>query len=187
MYKNNTNRSINCNKKVNLINIFRQLWEQHIMWTRSFIISTASDLGDLQMVTQRLLRNPSDFSNELRQYYGYDAANKFESLLKDHLLIAAKLVNDAKSGDTKSVDEDRKKWVNNADQIADFLSEINPYWSKWEWKRMLYNHLQMTENEATYRLTSQYAADIAEYGEIQNQALKMADYMAQGIQKQFHI
>ena len=31
-----------------LMNRIRQLWEQHVYWTRFFIISTAADLGDLE-------------------------------------------------------------------------------------------------------------------------------------------
>ena len=187
MNRSSSSRPTNCNQQIDLINTYRKLWEQHIMWTRSFIISTAANLGDLQMVTQRLLRSPSDFANELRKYYGYEDSQKFETLLRAHLLIAAKLVNDAKAGDTMAVNTDRIRWHQNANEIADFLSGINPYWNNQEWKNMLYSHLQLTENEATYRLTSQYAADIAEYGEIENQAMKMADYMAEGIRKQFKL
>ena len=32
------------------------------MWTRSWIIDTVDQLGDLDAVTERLLRNPSDFA-----------------------------------------------------------------------------------------------------------------------------
>ncbi len=186
MYQSTSGNSVNCSKQIDLINTFRKLWTQHIMWTRSFIISTASNLGDLQLVTKRLLRNPGDFANELRQFYGNDVAKKFEALFTDHLLIAARLVNHAKNGDMEDVKDDRKKWYENADEIADFLASINPYWSKREWQAMMYDHLKMTENEATKRLTSQYAADIAQYDDIENGALKMADSMANGITKQFN-
>ena len=38
-----------------LMNRLRQLWGQHVYWTRFFIISTADQLEDLQTVTDRLL------------------------------------------------------------------------------------------------------------------------------------
>ena len=60
----------NLSTKINLINLFRELWEEHIMWTRSFIISTVSELDDIEYVTHRLLRNPTDFANVFRLYYG---------------------------------------------------------------------------------------------------------------------
>jgi len=156
------------------------------MWTRSFIISTASGLDDLELVTQRLLRNPTDFANVLRNYYGDEIAKRFETLLTDHLLIAASLVNNAKAGNTDAVNEDRKKWYKNADEIASFLSEINPYWSMKYFQSLLYEHLKMVEDEAIYRLNGKFASDIAIYEPMEAIALQMADLMAFGIINQFY-
>ncbi len=172
-------------RQLELVNTLRRLWMEHVMWTRSFIISTAANLPDLDAVTKRLLRNPADFAAILSRFYGEPNARKFESLLRDHLLIAAALVNAAKAGDTKTADEQRQKWYANADDIAAFLSEINPFWSRENWQAMLYDHLKMTENEAGQYLTGQYPASIEQYDSIQNQALRMADDMSYGIINQF--
>jgi phage terminase Nu1 subunit (DNA packaging protein) len=182
----NTNYKYTFNQ-VNLISILRKLWEQHVMWTRSFIISTAANLKDLDQVTKRLLRNPTDFANQLSKYYGNKKASDFEELLREHLLIAADLVNAAKAGRNNIVEEKRRKWYENADKIAAFLSSINPYWNEQQWKTMLHKHLEMTEREAVERLKGQFASDIMEYGNIEDQALMMADYMSQGIIRQFNI
>lgn len=168
-----------------LLNILRKLWEQHIMWTRSFIISTASDLEDLPFVTKRLLQNPDYFADVLRPFYGDDVANQFKELLKQHLIIAGDLVNVAKQGDTQKVNDARKRWYKNADDIAMFLATINPFWNQKQWQMLLYDHLKMTENEAVTRLTKAYEENVKQYDEIENEALKMADYMYYGIVKQF--
>jgi hypothetical protein len=187
MYTNNKDGTLRYGRQMDIVNTFRELWEEHIMWTRSFIISTVSDLGDLDLVTQRLLGNPEDFADVLRRFYGYDNSRKFEALFKNHLLLAAKLLNDAKAGDTQSVDADRAMWYKNADEIADFLAGANSYWDKKEWQNLLYDHLKMTEDEAVYRLNMQYKEDIANYDSIESQALNMADYMASGIINQFKL
>ena len=166
-------------------NAFRKLWFEHVVWTRSFIISTAADLGDRKAVTDRLLRNPSDFENVLKPFYGTEKAKRFNNLLTEHLTIAARLVNDAKAGNTEAVNEERRKWYANADEIADFLSGINPYWSKNEWMLMLHDHLKLTETEAVERLSGQYAQDVSLFDAIEDQALMMGDTMAEGIFKQF--
>jgi hypothetical protein len=67
------------------------------------------------------------------------------------------------------------------------LASINPNWSKNEWKMLLYDHLKMVESEAVLRLNSEYEKDIAQFDAIEDQALMMADYMANGIAKQFRI
>lgn len=174
-------------REIYLNSTFRKLWVQHVLWTRSFIISTAANLGDLQPVTRRLLQNPGDFADELRRFYGDAKAKEFAKLLTEHLLIAAKLVNDAKAGNKAAAEADRKSWYQNADNLADFLAEINPYWDRQVWRSMLYDHLKMTENEASLRLNGQFAGDVALFDSIESQALKMADYMVEGIRRQFHL
>lgn len=106
-----------------IMNLLRMLWEQHASWTRAFIVSAVAGLGDLDVVTQRLLRNPRDFANILKNYYGDEKAKEFEKLLSDHLLLAADLLNAAKAGDEGAADIARRKWYNNASEIASFFAD----------------------------------------------------------------
>ncbi|MGM9635764.1 MAG: acetylglutamate kinase [Candidatus Avispirillum sp.] len=171
-------------EQICLMNRLRLLWEQHVYWTRFFIISTAADLGDLKAVTDRLLQNPKDFADLFAPFYGNRAAQRLEELLTEHLLIAADLVNAAKKGEAESIDEIRRKWYDNADEIACFLSGLNRYWDESEWQSMLYSHLEMTEEEAVLRLQGDYEADIKTFERIEAEALQMADYMFCGIVRQ---
>ena len=171
--------------ELDLKNVMRKLWEQHMLWTRLTITSIIKDLPDVDLVTNRLLRNPIDFKKALKPFYGDEIASKFSVLLTSHLVIAAELVKAAKAGYNKEAADAEKRWYANADEIAAFLSRINPYWSQEDWRTMLYEHLKMTKSEAVNILSNNYAESIAEYDEIENQGLKMADVMAEGIVKQF--
>lgn len=164
-----------------LMNQLQQLWAQHVYWTRFFIISTAEELGDLAPVTDRILQNPKDFAQLFAPIFGMNIANQFQELLTQHLLIAADLVNAAKNGEPEKADIARKKWYQNADEIARFLSSIQPCWSEAKWKEMLYSHLQMTEQEAVLRLQGNYVADIETFNAIESEALQMANYMFCGL------
>lgn len=167
--------------QVELQNQLRLLWNQHVFWTRSFIISTASDLGDLDAVTKRLLQNPSDFGKVFQMFYDEQTVTTFVDLFTQHLLIAADLVNAAKRNDSNAVSEAQYKWYNNADDMSAFFASINPYWSEQIWRDFLYSHLQMTEQEATLRLSGKYAEDVKLFDMIELEALKMADYMFYGL------
>lgn len=173
--------------QMNLMNVLRKLWTEHIVWTRLFIISALEELPDLEITTKRLLRNPSDFANVLEVFYGRQKADTFRSLLEEHLKIAASIVDNAKKGNTKAVEQYSKLWYSNADRIAAFLASINPCWSEEEWKNLLYDHLRMTADTVTARLTGEYAKDAAIFDMISEQALDMADVMTAGIIKQFDI
>jgi hypothetical protein len=171
--------------EVDLMNNIRMLWEQHGAWTRMAIMSMFFGLPDEDLVINRLLQNPIDFANTFKLFYGDKIASKFSDLLKDHLVIASQLVKAAKAGDNKSATEAEKKWYENADEIAAFLSYINPYWSMESWKAMLHEHLALVKAEAVSMLTKDYAAGIKVYDKIESQALEMADMMSKGIIKQF--
>lgn len=171
--------------EVKLREDMRKLWEEHVAWTRMTIISIASSLPDEDLVTKRLLRNATDMANAFKIFYGNEIATWFGHLMTEHLVIAAQLVKAAKAGDSKAVADAEKRWYENADEIATFLHQINPYWSKEEMMNMLHDHLALTKSEAVYRLTKDYASDIKTYDEIEKQALLMADAFSDGIVKQF--
>ena len=173
------------NAEQTLSNHMRLLWEQHVYWTRMVILSMAFGLPDTEVVTNRLLRNPKDFEAALIPYYGEDIAAEFAELLTSHLTIAAELIKAAIANDSAAVDDAERQWYTNADQIAAFLSSINPYWSEQEWQKMLYDHLAMTKTEAVDILTQKYSDSINEFENIEQEALAMADMMTQGIVKQF--
>jgi len=163
----------------------RMLWEQHVVWTRLTILSLVFNLPDVDLVTNRLLRNPKDFEALLKPLYGEMAAARFAELFTEHLIIAAELVKAAKAGDSNAAADAEKRWYANADEIAAFLASINPYWSEESWKTMLYDHLAMTKNEAVNMLTGKYEDGITIFDQIEKQALDMADMMTNGIVNQF--
>jgi hypothetical protein len=179
------NSTIISKEEAVLNQVFRMLWEQHVAWTRMLIISIAAGLPDEELATERLLRNPPDMAAVFRRYYGDRIASRFSSLMKDHLVLAAQLVKDAKAGNSQAAEEAEKKWYANADEIAAFLSSINPNWPKSVLMNMLHEHLRMTKDEAVLRLTKKYNFDIAVYDQIEKQALEMADAFTEGIVKQF--
>ena len=153
---------------------------------RGFLSSArVLNLPDAEPVTNRLLRNPKDFADALRPIYGDAAAASFSELLTAHLTIAAQLVKAAASGNNTAAAQYEQQWYANADEIAGFLSRINPYWSEQQWRRLLYDHLAMTKKEAVDYIKRNYSDSISTFDQIEKEALEMADYMTSGIKSQF--
>jgi hypothetical protein len=173
-------------KQFDFRNAMRKLWEDHITWTRVFIISSAANLQDNGPATQRLLQNQVDIGNAIKPYYGDAAGDKLTALLKEHITTAAEIVVAAKAGDTAKMVDANKRWFDNADAIAAFLSGANPKnWSAAGMKAMMHEHLSLTTNEVQARLKGDWAADIAAYDKVHEQILRMADMLSDGIIKQF--
>lgn len=170
---------------IHLRDCFRLLWEQHVYWTRMTIISIAASSPDLEATTNRLLRNPPDFAIVFNHFYGGKIASKFENLLKDHLTIFAEFVNATKDSNNNATTNAETSWYENADEIIHFLNCINPYWSRECMKKMWYQHLELTKNEAVARLEQDYKKDIEIFDQIEKEALLMADQFSNGIIRQF--
>ena len=173
-------------KHVALHDAMRKLWEDHITWTRIFIISAAGDLPDKPTATNRLLQNQVDIGNAIKPYYGEEAGNKLTTLLKEHITTAADVVGAAKANDQEKLADANKRWLANADQIADFLSTANPKsWPQAEMRSMMHEHLSLTTQEAMARLHGDWDADVKAYDAVHQQILKMADQLTMGVVKQF--
>lgn len=170
---------------VALRNSMRQLWEEHIVYTRNFIISALGDLGDADKVAERLLRNQDDIGDAIKPVYGEEAGKKLSSLLRDHILIAADIVKAAKTGDNDGVAKGEARWHANADEIAAFLSGANPRWPKATLTDMLYKHLDFTTTEVVSRVKKDWPADIEAYDKGHAHMLMFADALTNGIVRQF--
>ena len=163
----------------------RKLWEDHITYTRNYIISALADLEDISKVAERLLKNQDDIGDAIKPVYGDEAGKKLAALLRDHILIATEVVKAAKMGNNEELSKANKKWYANADDIAAFLSSANPNWQKKTLQDMLYKHLEYTTQEVVSRLKKDWAADIEAYDKGHEHMLMFADMLTAGIVKQF--
>ena len=164
----------------------RKLWEDHITWTRMVIVSTFADLPDQGPTVQRLLQNQEEIGDAIKPFYGDAAGEQLSALLRDHILIAAEILQAAEDGDTAALEDATERWYANADDIAEFLNAANPEnWPLEEMRAMMREHLDLTVQEAVAYLNGDYAASIDFYDQVHIQALEMADMLSEGIIRQF--
>lgn len=180
----NPQKKVNA-KTLDLNNLMRRLWFEHAIWTKEAIASIINGSPDVQLVTNRLLRNPDDFAKALLPIYGPTVSEQFRNLLREHLIIAADLVNALKRKDTNSANLIDKKFFKNADDIADLLSRINPYWDREHMRKMLHDHLNLVKALTTAILNNKYDETITIFDKFEDQILMMADSFTDGILRQF--
>ncbi|MED3832292.1 glycosyltransferase [Peribacillus frigoritolerans] len=169
--------------EVNFENEFRRLWIDHVLWTSNYITSaTTAGAEDQTQVLARLLKNQEDIGNAVKPVYGEKAGNKLTELLKEHIVIAGKIVDAAKNGNDALVKQLNKKWYRNADEIAAFLSGANPYLKNEDLKNLLYIHLKFVTNDLTASLAKDWNARIVT---IDEGVTQMADTISAGVIKQF--
>jgi hypothetical protein len=171
--------------EVDLKTDMRKLWEDHVTWTRNVIFNIIDDLPGTDEAVKRLMRNQDDIGNAIKPFYGEAAAKQLTDLLHTHITQAADLLKATKKDDKKAFDEINKKWKENGEEIAIFLSKANPHWKLAEMKKMMADHLSLTIDEASARKKKDYSADVKASDKVVDEILEMADMLSMGITQQF--
>jgi hypothetical protein len=179
------NDTLNQTKVTELRISLHDLWIEHIVWTRQYVVAAAADQPDASFAAERLLKNQEHIGNAIKPFYGDQAGNQLTAQLKDHIIIAVDLLEAAKSGNSTALEEIEENWYANADEIATFLSAANPNWMKEDMLNMLNEHLSLTKTEAVARLTGDYATDVTTFDALYKHAISMGDEFTVGIVKQF--
>jgi len=167
--------------QMNLITNFRTLWLNLSMWTREYLLSIASGLPNTNAVHDRLYQVPIQLGSLLQLIFGQQSAERFINLLSTHIVQMESAIMAQKNGDNQALSNSVNLLYQNADEISDFLSQINPFWFQAQWQNLLYTYISMTFDESTAMFSGDYGKDIQIYDRIQFQTWLIGNYMADGI------
>ena len=171
--------------QVNLNNRLRRLWSQLAMWRRDYLITLASNFGDLKLIENRLYNITNDFGNVFESFFGVQAANRLEYYFTVQASILNEIAAAMKSGDNETVNSATKRLYENVDDMAAYLSGLNPYWNEVNLRSLLYNYYRLTLVESVNILSGNLEEAIRIYEDLEDYVLQIADYMTQGFIEHF--
>ncbi|HXE83849.1 MAG TPA: hypothetical protein VN513_11030 [Gemmatimonadales bacterium] len=108
----------------------RELWGDHIVYTRSFIVSASAGNADTAEVLQRLLRNQDEIGEAIKPYYGDAAGTQLASLLRNHIQLAGKALVAAKGTSTQTSMSDMSMKDSSSTYISNRMGRDTVYGSK---------------------------------------------------------
>lgn len=169
---------------MNMIHDFKKLWTELTIWQRTLIGSMAASFGDRDLINQRLYRITSEFKNKLQMFYGKVLPERLEFLLIKHLVIAEGVITALKDGNQEAADQGISDWYKNCDEMARYMSLINPYWNEAEWRNLLRQYVKMTVEETIALFSGAYEKDIEIFDRMSHHSSILGDYMANGVIQQ---
>ncbi len=167
--------------QMNLINTLRKFWMELPMWRRAYLVSYASNFGDLDVIGSRLYDAPTDLGNVLEPFFGDPAARTIENMIREQIVIGAQILRAEKTGDIQTINQNTEALYRNADRLAAYLAQVNPNWDEQTWKNLLYDYYKTTILEMVLVLSGKYTESVTLYESMEDQALNIADYMAKGM------
>src|SRR5688572_9348541 len=91
----------------------RNLWTDHVVWTRDYIVAALGDHPGAQASANRLLKNHEDIVSAVAKFYSDAAGKQMTTLLKEHITFAVDVVKAAKAGDKSGLQKADGRWQQN--------------------------------------------------------------------------
>lgn len=162
----------------------RRLWDDQLVFTRNFIISTLEMSPDQLPVTDAYLGHQTAIADAFTPYYGAEASRELALLLSTHAVITVELVRIIGEGNVEAVPRQRAHWVGSAQQIAGYLAELNPSWDATQLDLSLLTYLDLTMAEIAGRSIRNRDVELAAYERLRAHTTRLADFLSNGIIKQ---
>ncbi len=173
-------------KTIDLRLAMRNLWGDHIFWIRNVVLTTK--LGDKEAAKaadQQVVENAKAIAGAVVPFYGKAAGDKLFTLLAGHYGSVKDFMTAEYAADKAGMDSAKTKMINNAKEIAAFLSSANPNWSEQLLLSALGSHGALHMNQIEEVNAKDFAAEAKTWEQEKAQVFQIADVLSDGIVKQF--
>lgn len=166
---------------VNFLLRTQKLWVELILWMRNLYRSSFENLPVAAVITRVFQQLPLDFYNEFRRHFGPEESQQFLNLITRLIAVNWQMVNAYKENNQAAIDESIVQWYRTADEIANFLAGVNPYWDEVQIRNMLYEYIQLKIQEIMAFLSGDYDREIQIFDELKDKVIRMSASLAAGI------
>lgn len=187
-------------EKVMLFRTSRRLWFDHIAYTylymRASLKKTGREEAEIKALANRLFKNQTSIGDMIAKGYKPLEGSQVTGLLKDHIKIAAEIVQSAYTNivvdgkevwawDAKEAKPLIKKWQENADDIARKLNDLNSScWPLGKLKMLLYEHLNANKEVlAAILRDGKTSEELQMFSSATLQVMKVAKIFYKGVAK----
>lgn len=164
----------------------RDLWVGHIFWVRNVVSNIATnDPEERDAAEKEVVANTKQIASTMTTFYGEAASEKLYSLLDINIGAVRDYSEATVAGDKRQQDAALARLASNADEIADFLSHLNPYLQKDTVRGLIATHgahhvLQINQYKA-----KEYAHLGATWPMMRQHIYVIADTLTLALVKQF--
>jgi hypothetical protein len=165
---------------------FRDLWLGHIFWVRHVVSNIATNDPDERAAAEKeVVANTKQIADTIAPFYGEAASEKLNSLLDVNIDAVREYSEATVAGNKQQQDAALARLASNADDIADFLSHVNPYLQKDNVRSLIAAHgahhvLQINQYKA-----NDYAHLGATWPLMRQHVYVIADTLTMALAKQF--
>jgi hypothetical protein len=164
----------------------RDLWVGHIFWVRHVVSNIATnDPEERDAAEKEVLVNTKQIANTMTPFYGEAVSEKLYGLLDINIGAVREYSAATVAGDKRQQNAALAHLASNADDIADFLSHLNPYLQKDTVRGLIAAHGAHHVLQINQYKTKEYAHLGATWPMMRQHVYVIADTLTTALAKQF--
>jgi hypothetical protein len=164
----------------------RDLWIGHVFWVRNVVVAAlAGNTAAEQAAEKQVVANAQAIAGAFEPYYGVKAKDKLFALLAGHYGAVKAYLDASIAKDSAKQSEATTKLLNNAGEIAAFLSSANPYLPKATLEELLQAHGGHHITQIQQLQAKNYAGEAQTWAEMSQHMYVIADALGGAVAKQF--
>ena len=167
--------------QMNLIFNARFYYRRLTTWTKAYLLSRYFGIGTMEAQFERLYLETLDIGEILQIIFGRQAAEEYSQLLSQYAIIANELIIAQLAGDLETVNRSVERLYQNVDARADFLQNLNPYWSAEEYRNLFYGFIEHVIELANATAARDTAREIEHFDALNEHTDRMGDTFAEGL------
>lgn len=167
--------------QMNLIFNARFYYRRLTTWTKAYLLSRYFGIGTMEAQFERLYLETLDIGEILQIIFGRQAAEEYSQLLSQYAIIANELITAQLAGDLETVNRSVERLYQNVDARADFLQNLNPYWSAEEYRNLFYGFIEHVIELANATAARDTAREIEHFDALNEHTDRMGDTFAEGL------
>ena len=164
----------------------RDLWVGHIFWVRHVVSNIATnDPEERDAAEKEVVTNTKQIAHTMTPFYGEAASEKFYRLLNGNIGAVREYSEATVAENKQQQDAALAHLASNADEIADFLSHLNPYLQKDTVRSLVATHGAHHVLQINQYKTKDYAPLGATWPMMRQHIYVIADTLTTALAKQF--
>jgi hypothetical protein len=164
----------------------RDLWIGHVFWVRNVVVAElAGDAAAQQEAEKQVVANAQAIAASIEPFYGADAKKKLFTLLAGHYGAVKAYLDASIAKNAGKQTEATTALINNAGEIAVFLSSANEYLPKDAVEGLLKAHGAHHIAQIQQLQAKDYAGEAQTWATMTRHMYVIADALADALAKQF--
>ena len=145
------------------------------------MLSRYAGAGDPNIAFDRLMQVPVEYVNTIAKYFPQIDTAAYLQLFTTYIELITSLITALIENDVEALNRITVSLYENADERAEFVASINPFWDAEIWGDILYTNLSSTIEEATSFLLEDYEKNVDIFTRLLDQAETASTLLAQGL------